>query len=70
MAKKDGKTKLVVARRFRDKNDKKTWYEVDTIIEFDAERAKDVVDRGLANPLSSPPAPLHAGEGGNPKAED
>jgi hypothetical protein len=48
MAKKAETKKLVVLQRFLDKNDHTTWYEVDTEVEFDTERAANVVERGLA----------------------
>lgn len=40
--------KIVVLSPFRDKFDKSTRYEVGTELEFDAERAEDVVSRELA----------------------
>ncbi|GAB6010803.1 hypothetical protein [Viscerimonas tarda] len=39
---------LVVVKRFIDKHDKKTWHEVGKQVEFEKERAEDVVKRGLA----------------------
>ena len=47
--------KVSVLKRFRDKNDHKTWYEVDEVLEFEALRAQDVVDRGLAKFSDSDP---------------
>lgn len=40
--------KVTVIKSFRDKNDKKIRFEVGAELEFDVDRAKDVVDRGLA----------------------
>ena len=40
--------KIVVLKPFRDKLDKTTRYEVGEELEFDAERAEDVVSRELA----------------------
>lgn len=40
--------KIVVLKPFRDKFDKKTRYEVGAELEFDAERADDVVTREFA----------------------
>ncbi len=40
--------KVTVIKSFRDKNDKKIRFEVGAELEFDEDRAKDVVDRGLA----------------------
>lgn len=40
--------KIVVLKPFRDKFEKKTRYEAGTELEFDAERAEDVVTRELA----------------------
>jgi hypothetical protein len=39
---------LVVIKRFRDKYDGKTLYEVGDELEFDSERAEDVISRYLA----------------------
>jgi hypothetical protein len=39
---------IVVQSRFRDKTDGKTLFVVGQELEFDAERANDVVSRGLA----------------------
>ena len=39
---------IVVTTRFRDKIDHKTWYEVGVELQFDKERADDVITRGLA----------------------
>ena len=46
--KKEDLVKIVVLKPFRDKLDKKTRYEVGAELEFDAERADDVVARELA----------------------
>lgn len=46
--KKNNLVEIVVLKAFRDKNDNKIRYDVDTKLEFDAERAADVVERGLA----------------------
>ena len=40
--------KIVVVTPFRDKLDKTTRYEAGTELEFDADRAEDVVTRELA----------------------
>lgn len=40
--------KIVVIKRFRDKNDHRTWYEAGVELKFDESRANDVVERGLA----------------------
>lgn len=40
--------KIVVLSPFRDKFDKNVRYDVGTELEFDAERAEDVVSRELA----------------------
>jgi len=39
---------IVVLKRFRDKTDHKTLFVVGQELEFDEERANDVVSRGLA----------------------
>ena len=40
---------VLVLKRFRDKNDHKTWYdEGEIILGFPAERANNVIERGLA----------------------
>jgi len=44
----ENRVKVVVLKRFRDKYDQKTWYEVGDEPEFDEERAGDVIGRGLA----------------------
>lgn len=44
----DGPVKLIVVAKFRDKNNRKTEYAVGQQIEFDADRASDVIARGLA----------------------
>ena len=41
-------TEIVVSKRFRDKFDHKTWYEVGSELTFDKERADDLISRGLA----------------------
>lgn len=41
---------IVVVKRFRDKFDHTTYYEVGQELEFDEARANDVVERGLAEP--------------------
>lgn len=41
-------TKVTVIKSFRDKNDTKIRFEVGAELEFEEDRAKDVVDRGLA----------------------
>lgn len=51
--KKDELVKVKVLKPFRDKFDHKTRYETGTEVEFDSERAQDVVSRGLAE-LSEP----------------
>ncbi|GHT64542.1 hypothetical protein FACS189451_12170 [Bacteroidia bacterium] len=48
MAKKAETKKLVVLQTFIDKNDKTTRYYEGTEVEFETERANDVVERGLA----------------------
>jgi len=40
--------KIVVLKRFRDKFNHKTWYEVGDEVSFDRERVNDIVERGLA----------------------
>ena len=44
----ESKVKIVVLIPFRDEFDKGTRYDVGTELEFDAERAEDVVTRELA----------------------
>lgn len=46
--------KVIVRRRFLDKYDHYTHYEVGGIYEFDEERAKDLIERGLANTVYAP----------------
>ena len=46
--KKENQVGIVVVKRFRDKFDHKTYYEVGQELEFDEERANDVIERGLA----------------------
>ncbi len=46
--KKEESVKIVVTGRFRDKFDHQTIYEVGRELEFDKERAEDVIERGLA----------------------
>lgn len=41
--------KIKVLKPFRDKNDKAVRYEVGTELEFEKERAEDVVSRELAD---------------------
>jgi hypothetical protein len=48
MANKKETKKLVVLKLFQDKNDHKTLYKVGTEVEFEIERAEDLVKRGLA----------------------
>ena len=40
-----------VIKRFRDKHDKVTYYEAGQVCEFDDERAKDLIERGIVEPL-------------------
>ena len=40
--------KVVVLKRFRDKFDGKTRYQPGEVVEFADERAKDLIERGLA----------------------
>ena len=40
--------KIVVVNRFRDKIDHETVYEAGQELEFDEERANDVIERGFA----------------------
>ena len=40
--------KVVVLKRFLDKYDHRTWFEVGDEPEFESERAADVIERGLA----------------------
>jgi len=42
------KMEVVVLKRFRDRYDHRTWYEVGMTLDFDAERAGDVIARGYA----------------------
>jgi len=46
--KKEAQVEIVVLKRFRDKNNHKTHYEVGSKLKFDESRANDVVERGLA----------------------
>jgi hypothetical protein len=39
---------IVVTARFRDKNDHETWYEVGDELQFEKERAENLIERGLA----------------------
>ncbi len=39
---------IVVTARFRDKIDHTTWYEVGTELQFEKERAENLIERGLA----------------------
>jgi len=39
---------IVVLKRFKDKFDHETIYEAGQELEFDQERANDVIERGLA----------------------
>lgn len=47
-AEKEGKVTIKVTEDFLDKFDNTIRYDVGTVLEFDAERAEDVVNRGLA----------------------
>lgn len=46
--KNDKTMKVVVLKRFRDKFDGKTRYQPGEVVEFVDERAKDLIERGLA----------------------
>lgn len=45
------KVKITVAKTFRDKHNKSVLYTPGQELEFEPERAKDVVERGLAEYL-------------------
>ena len=45
---KEGKVAIKVTEDFLDKFDNTVRYDAGTVLEFDAERAEDVVNRGLA----------------------
>ena len=42
------KVAIIVVKRFRDKFDHETYYEAGNELEFDEDRANDLVERGLA----------------------
>lgn len=48
------KIKIIVRKRFLDKYDHSTHYEVGGVHEFDDERAKDLIERGLVDTVSEP----------------
>lgn len=48
------KVKVTVLKRFMDKYDNTVRYEVGDEREFESERAKDLIARGLAVPIEDP----------------
>jgi hypothetical protein len=64
----NGKVKIVVLMEFQDRFDRKIMYKPGTELEFDAERAANVVSRGLAE-FTSPPTPLQMDRGENPASQ-
>jgi hypothetical protein len=63
--------KIVVLDRFCDKYDNETVYEPGQDLEFDAARAKDVVERGLAKYLPLPQLlPTREGSGTGTSASE
>jgi hypothetical protein len=56
------KTKVVVLKRFTDKYDNTIRYEVGDEREFEAARADDLIERGLAAPVDMPVKNSDAGK--------
>jgi hypothetical protein len=60
-----GKVRVVVESEFTDKFDNSVTYRPGTVLEFDAERANDVVSRGLAKFANEKKESTKTEEGGS-----
>lgn len=47
--------KVKVIKLFKDKFDKETLYQIGEVHDFEEERAQDLIERGLAEGVKSPP---------------